>query len=471
MKRVGLAALVWGCLFAAAACSDPAPGSPGLADSVPAGKDAAPPDSSLDLALDQTLAPDAWTAAAAPPVTLPRASVTASELGLIVNTQDPISVELAAYYQIKRGITAANTVKLSFPANADVMKPADFSALKAKVDAALGPGVQVLALTWYRPYRVGCMSITSAFALGYGAAYCNDKAVSGKSCGVTAPVKYYMSDSTRPFSDFKIRPAMAIASVTAAQGKQVIDRGLAAEATLPPGTGWMVRTTDKARSVRYTQFQTSVTQLGHSAGITLNYIDNGNGSSSANLISGKKQVLFYFTGLTSVGLLTSNTYRPGAVADHLTSFGGKLVPPGTAGQMSAMRWLEAGLTGSYGTVVEPCNYSQKFPDTRIFMPYYFRGNTLVEAYWKSVSWPGEGVFIGDPLARPFGTQVSYGVGNKSLKIRTTILKPMTEYQLWGVSPSTGKEELVQGGIKVQRYQFLEIKVASVRHKAYRLAAK
>lgn len=30
-----------------------------------------------------------------------------------------------------------------------------------------------------------------------------------------------------------------------------------------------------------------------------------------------------------------------------------------------------------------------------------RGDTLLEAYWKSVAMPGQGLFIGEPLARPF----------------------------------------------------------------------
>jgi len=32
---------------------------------------------------------------------------------------------------------------------------------------------------------------------------------------------------------------------------------------------------------------------------------------------------------------------------------------------------------------------------------YLDGETLLEAYWKSVAWPGQGVFIGEPLAAPF----------------------------------------------------------------------
>jgi xylose isomerase len=35
------------------------------------------------------------------------------------------------------------------------------------------------------------------------------------------------------------------------------------------------------------------------------------------------------------------------------------------------------------------------------MRHYLSGDTAIEAYWKSVVWPGQGVFIGEPLARPY----------------------------------------------------------------------
>jgi hypothetical protein len=74
----------------------------------------------------------------------------------------------------------------------------------------------------------------------------------------------------------------------------------------------------------------------------------------------------------------------------------------TSRQMSSLRWLEAGATGSYGTVVEPCSFPQKFPNPGVLIAAYVSGATLVEAYWKSVQMPGQGIFIGEPLARPFG---------------------------------------------------------------------
>jgi len=112
----------------------------------------------------------------------------------------------------------------------------------------------------------------------------------------------------------------------------------------------------------------------------------------------RQDVLFYFLGAASVPGLNELHFIPGAVADHLTSFGGMLTD---SPQMSALRWLDAGATGSYGTVREPCNYAQKFPDPAVLIPDYTQGDTLIEAYWKSVSSPGEGVFVGEPLARPW----------------------------------------------------------------------
>jgi hypothetical protein len=43
----------------------------------------------------------------------------------------------------------------------------------------------------------------------------------------------------------------------------------------------------------------------------------------------------------------------------------------------------------------------KFPYVPVLMAHYLAGETLVEAYWKSVAMPGQGLFIGEPLAAPF----------------------------------------------------------------------
>ena len=80
-------------------------------------------------------------------------------------------------------------------------------------------------------------------------------------------------------------------------------------------------------------------------------------------LKGKQDVMFYFTGLAHVAKIGSNQFMDGAIADHLTSTGGVLFGKN---QMSILRWLDAGATGSYGAVVEPCNFPQKFPHPWLF---------------------------------------------------------------------------------------------------------
>ncbi len=266
-----------------------------------------------------------------------------------------------------------------------------FNRIKTQVNALTPNHIQAYALTWTQPYRVGCMSITSAFALGFDPTYC------AKGCKLTKPNPYYNSHSSQPFQDFAIRPTMSLAGENIDEVKALIDRGVASDGTAPPGTGYLVETNDKARNVRSAYYVATISHLRQR--INLEHIH-------AQSITNRHDVLFYFTGLKQVPNLKTNQFLPGAIADHLTSAGGVLT--GQNSQMSSLRWLEAGATGSYGSVVEPCNFLQKFPHPTIVIDRYTQGDSLIEAYWKSVSMPGQGIFIGEPLANPFkGHQVEY----------------------------------------------------------------
>lgn len=329
-----------------------------------------------------------------------RAAITAQELGVVIAAGDPLSEAIGVYYQAARGIPAGNVIRVQIPASADEISSESFAALKAVVDELLPVNVQATLLAWNKPFRVrgNCrMSITSAFAFGYDDKYCLYRSV------FTAPSSYFNSESTRPWNDYGIRPSMMLGVGSIAAARTLIDRGKAADGRFPPGVGYLIRTTDHARSVRWPDFARLAGTWKSRSGVTMNYIDNSSGKSE-NYISGKQNVLFYFTGLSVVPDLGSNTYLPGAVGDHLTSFGGVLSPGN--GQMMATAWLDAGLTGSFGTVEEPYAIPEKFPQPSILVDHYVRGATLIEAYWKSVRSPGEGLFLGEPLARPFGGNVA-----------------------------------------------------------------
>ncbi|MBB4842606.1 uncharacterized protein (TIGR03790 family) [Paucibacter oligotrophus] len=352
-------------------------------------------------------------------LTLPRQGLVAADLGVIVAEGDPLSEAVAAYYQTARGIPAANIIRVKVNTASASISAADFAALKTDVDAKLPAGVQATLVTWAAPSRVVgrcAMSITSALALGYDVQYCGG-------CDGTTRTGYFESESQRPWTDLKLRPSMLLGASTLDAAKALIDRGVKADASYPTGDGYLIRTSDAARSVRYADF--AAQPAAWAGRLQLSYID-ASANSANNAISGKSNVLFYFTGLASVPGIASNGFRPGAVADHLTSYGG-LLPGG--GQMSALDWLSAGATGSYGTVEEPCNYTNKFPQASSLIDQYYRGATLIEAYWKSVDWPGQGLFVGEPLAQPFADKPSFSLVGNQYQIVTRALRPHSSYAL------------------------------------------
>lgn len=398
---------------------------------------------------------------AAPTVLLPeRPGIKAEQLAVIINEADDYSVAVGEYYAATRNIPAENVVRVTLPTTDNVLDPADFPAIRTEVYDALPDRVQALALAWIAPYRVGCMSMSSAFALGFDEIYCGV----GQGCQPSAPVDYYGSFSDRPSDDHGLRPAMMLALTNEADGTALIDRGVASDGTFPTSRGYLYRTTDSARSVRYTDFIALPDRWAFTNGLGLDYVDNDDGSGS-NTLQDADDVMFYFTGLTGVSGLDTLTFYPGAAADHLTSFGGRLTS--TSGQMSVVRWLEAGATGSYGTVVEPCNYQEKFPRVSVFLDHYYRGETLIESYWKSVSWPGEGVFVGEPLARPYGRSfLSYSMS--SLTIGTSWLAPGVDYEVVASDTVDGPFDRVGEVIQRSTVGYEQIVVEAPMRTFYRL---
>jgi uncharacterized protein (TIGR03790 family) len=311
------------------------------------------------------------------------AGIGPNELAVIINDLDPLSRKIGNYYQKKRQIPQVNMIHVRFKPGGSNLPRAEFIQIKTDVDRQTQSNVQTYALTWAAPYRVDCMSITTAFATGFDAAYCST------TCGSTKFSRYFNSASRAPYSDLKIRPTMTIAAINFSEAKRLIDRGVAADNTFPKGAGYLVIAPDKARSVRSVLYNDIVNLLGKLTDLRIIRTD---------YLVNQKNIMFYFTGSAHVQKLDSNRFLPGAMADHLTSTGGLLTD---STQMSSLRWLEAGATGSYGTVVEPCNHLAKFPHPGVAINWYLQGDTLIEAYWKSVAWPGEGIFIGEPLARPY----------------------------------------------------------------------
>lgn len=325
-------------------------------------------------------------------VPLGPSQITADQLGVVINEADANSLEVGEYYIRARGIPAENVVRVNIPGKPRKIDAEQYAQLKAEIEAGFGPQVQAMVLVWTAPYMVGCNSITSALTMGFDPAQCRNTCAAGK------PSTYYDSNSRQPYTDHRMRLSMLLPTESVADAKALIQRGIISGFRQEPASAYLLITTDKARNSRARFFPKPM--YIHDAQLMIKPM-------RANSIEGEKDVMFYLTGLPVVPKIKTLEFLPGALADHLTSFGGDLLGER---QMSSLRWLQVGATASYGTVSEPCGHWQKFPQPLVLMKNYLSGLSAVEAYWKSVQWPAQGLIIGEPLAAPYrnlpGTVVS-----------------------------------------------------------------
>ncbi len=314
--------------------------------------------------------------------------LTVADLGLLINTEDPYSVQVGEAYAKARGVPDSHILRVSLPIRSALTRD-EFAELSKKIDRFYGDRVQALALTWRMPYAVECNAITGALAMGFDAALCSN------TCAVSRTSRYYGSASTRPHADFRMRLAMMLAAPSVESAKALIARGIKSDGSLAqpgalPANIHLVATSDKVRSVREVLFPPAGPIKAYGLQVSLDKVD---------ALRQPSRVLMYLTGATQVDFLDTVDFLPGALADHLTSFGGVLDKP--HGQMSVLSWIDAGATASYGTASEPCAHLQKFPHPQGLILFYAQGATAIETYWKSVAWPQQGLFVGEPLAAPF----------------------------------------------------------------------
>ncbi|MEY2685944.1 MAG: hypothetical protein RL375_142 [Pseudomonadota bacterium] len=314
--------------------------------------------------------------------------LSSAEVGLVINEADPYSVAVGEHYIRARQIAPGRVLRVSLPRQPQ-LSPADLERLREQIAARFDATVQALALAWVEPYAVSCQSITAAVTLGLDPTLCRH------TCGKASASALFNSASSAPFRDHGLRPSMLLAAPDLAQALALIDRGVAADRSLgwlgsPPSHAWFLSTGDVARNVRAALFPPPGPIARPALQVHVERADQ---------LFDKSGIVMLQTGLARLWPLESLQFVPGALADHLTSFGGAL---GDArGQTSALAWIAAGATASYGTVSEPCNHQQKFPHPQLLLLHYAQGATAIEAYWKSVAWPAQGVFIGEPLAAPF----------------------------------------------------------------------
>ena len=180
----------------------------------------------------------------------------AERLGVIYSLDDSQSREVALYYATQRAVPYANVIGLHLP-GINAITPEAFAPLRAQVLDQLPAAVQSLVLIWSKPYAVGCMSITSAFAAGYRPEFCQP------GCTRTPPNPLFDGEGWLPADTVGWWPSMLLPSADPAMARALIQRGMAADFSAPPGTLYLIRTSDEARDVRAASYPRVELELAH----------------------------------------------------------------------------------------------------------------------------------------------------------------------------------------------------------------
>jgi len=184
--------------------------------------------------------------------------------------------------------------------------------------------------------------------------------------------------------------AMMLTDSNLAGADLILARGAASDSTFPTQAVYLAKTSFSANTVRFAEFDNAIFANRVRGDYSLVWTNNDYPFFS--------NLLGLMTGAPDIPL-PANGFVPGALADCLNSYGG-VIFANSDGQMTLLALLEAGATGSYGTVKEPCDYLQKFPNPLDYF-YQNRGFSLAEAYYQSLQNPYQGLLVGEPLSAPF----------------------------------------------------------------------
>ncbi len=327
---------------------------------------------------------------------------------VVVNTNSANSVELGAYYAEKHGIPAHQICTVGLATNLTTLTPVQFrNGLRNPIYDHLAAEdlegqIDFVVLCQDFPTRIDDVEgVPAALFYGFRDAPGYDEGGIGCNLPEDTSNEYFRAErafrSAEGWNATNGFVAFHLVASNLPTAKLAADRGAAAQSTFPVASINLHIYGSASRGVREARFahtQFSFTALpGLPATCRL--------GSYLTYLAGSTNAMGYHDGFAALPaeLRTNNVWLPGAYADHLTSLGGCL-STNVLKQSTVLDWMEVGATASYGTVAEPCNYLEKFPDPLMGF-WYARGFTIGEAYAMAVEAPYQGLFAGDPLAAPF----------------------------------------------------------------------
>lgn len=167
----------------------------------------------------------------------------------------------------------------------------------------------------------------------------------------------------------------------------------------PKGTVYLMVNKDVRARTRAPQFEDTEKALKR-LGAKVVRLEAGKDGQDGKCPIDKGDVMGCVAGIAGFNWAKSKSQMlPGAIAEHLTSFGARF---DGSGQTKISEYLRAGAAGSSGAVAEPYALWQKFPLATLHV-HYREGCSLAESFYQTVAGPYQLLVVGDPLARPYAT--------------------------------------------------------------------
>jgi uncharacterized protein (TIGR03790 family) len=272
------------------------------------------------------------------------------------------------------------------PPNADPAASLTGATYLAPFVIGRNPAIVAPSVNWYVPGGsdaniMACTELANVKTRAFRALYLWD-AKSNRTREATAGQRYLLS---------------TMLGVTYGRGNTVpeivsyLKRAVAADGKRPKGTIYFMQNENIRSRVRDKCFASTAAQI-NQLGVRA-VVQQG------TLPQGKPDVMGLMAGMNYFDWAASgNRILPGAICEHLTSFGADFAPK--ASQTPISEFLRHGAAGSSGTIKEPGAIQAKFPLPSLQL-HYARGSSLAEAFYQSVMGPYQLLIVGDPLCQPW----------------------------------------------------------------------
>ena len=337
---------------------------------------------------------------------------------VVVNQNSSNSCELGTYYCQQRQVPPQNVLYINWSgtntmwASNDLQTTLVTPLLNMLASEQLTNQIQYVVLSMDIPFQTsdGTAIDSTTSALFYGLRLGNGSDPLGTTNSYAASEGVFDPSATAGAPGYSFLTTM-ITGDSLAQAEQLVNQGVASDGTFPQQPVVLAKSSDTLRNIRYIYFDNAIFNVNLLGNSTIQ-------RTNTDSVWWPGACMGYETGLANFSV-TQDLLVPGSIADSLTSYGGIIF--GNSGQTSLLAFTTNGAAGSYGTVAEPENDTQKFPNPEVYF-YQARGFSLAESYYQSVNIPYLGLMVAEPLAAPFAR---FGNGQWSTNLANAVLSGTT----------------------------------------------